>query len=179
MQAYKVSLTASLMSVRCPRMGKFLSMTSCRSQISLLHWPFFLLDPCCSWEAIYPIFLVGRFLSHGFYPCTKHQDQEASWGGKGLISLYFHTAVHHQRSQDWNSSMSGNRIWCRGYGWMLLTGLLWNLACSACSLIEPKTTSTGMAPPTMGPPPLITNWESVSQLDLIETFPQLNLLSLW
>jgi hypothetical protein len=36
-----------------------------------------------------------------------------------------------------------------------------------------------MAPPTMGPPPLITNWESVSQLDLIETFPQLNLLSLW
>jgi hypothetical protein len=26
------------------------------------------------------------------------------------------------------------------------------LACSACFLIEPKTTSPGMAPPTMGPP---------------------------
>ena len=28
------------------------------------------------------------------------------------------------------------------------------LACSACSLIEPKTTIPGMAPPTMGPPTL-------------------------
>jgi hypothetical protein len=27
----------------------------------------------------------------------KHHDQEASWGGKGLFSLHFHTAVHHQR----------------------------------------------------------------------------------
>jgi hypothetical protein len=35
---------------------------------------------------------------------------------------------------------------------MFLTGLL-PLACSACFLIEPMTTSPGMAPPTMGPPP--------------------------
>jgi hypothetical protein len=28
-----------------------------------------------------------------------------------------------------------------------------SLACSACSLIEPKTTSSGMVPPTRGPPP--------------------------
>jgi hypothetical protein len=35
--------------------------------------------------------------SQGFYSCTKHHDQEASWGGKGLFSLHFHTAVHHQR----------------------------------------------------------------------------------
>jgi hypothetical protein len=34
---------------------------------------------------------------------------------------------------------------------MLLTGLL-PLSCSACSLIEPKTTSQGRAPPTNGPP---------------------------
>ena len=31
------------------------------------------------------------------------------------------------------------------------------LACLACSLIEPKTTSPGMAPPTRGLSPLITN----------------------
>jgi hypothetical protein len=31
------------------------------------------------------------------------------------------------------------------------------LACSACSLIEPKTTSPEMAPPTRGLSPLITN----------------------
>jgi hypothetical protein len=36
-------------------------------------------------------------LSQGFYPWTKHHEQEASWGGKGLFSLHFHTAVDHQR----------------------------------------------------------------------------------
>jgi hypothetical protein len=37
-----------------------------------------------------------RCLSQSFYSCTKHHDQEASWGGKGLFSLHFHIAVHHQ-----------------------------------------------------------------------------------
>jgi hypothetical protein len=40
-------------------------------------------------------------------------------------------------------------------GWMFFTGLL-PLACSACSLIEPKTTSPEMVPPTRGLSPLIT-----------------------
>jgi hypothetical protein len=34
------------------------------------------------------------------------------------------------------------------------------LACLACFLIEPKTTSPEMVPPTRGPPCLITNWEN-------------------
>jgi hypothetical protein len=55
--------------------------------------------------------------------------------------------------QDWNSSRSGSRSWCRGHGGMLLTGLL-PLACSACSLIEPKTTSPEMVASKRGPPPL-------------------------
>ena len=55
---------------------------------------------------------------------------------------------------------------------MFLTGLL-PLACSACFLIEHKTTSPGMAPLTMGPPPLITNGEKALQLDLMEAFSQL------
>jgi hypothetical protein len=37
----------------------------------------------------------GEYLSQGFYSCTKHHDQEASWEGKDLSS--FHIAVHHQR----------------------------------------------------------------------------------
>jgi hypothetical protein len=36
----------------------------------------------------------------GFLFLHKHHDQEASWGGKGLFSLHFHTAVHHQGSKD-------------------------------------------------------------------------------
>jgi hypothetical protein len=54
-----------------------------------------------------------------------------------------------KRSQDWNSSRSGSRSWCRGHGGMFLTGLF-PLVCSAWFLIEPKTTSPGMAPPTVG-----------------------------
>jgi len=96
----------------------------------------------------------------------KCHDQETSWGGKGLFSLHFHIAVHHQRSQDWNSHRAGSRSWCRGLGGMLLTGLL-PLACSACSLIEPRISSPGTVPPTMGPTPLITNWENALQLRLL------------
>jgi hypothetical protein len=42
-----------------------------------------------------------------------------------------------------------------------------------------KTTSLEMAPPTRVPPHLITNWENDLQLDLMEAFLQLKLLSLW
>jgi hypothetical protein len=41
-----------------------------------------------------------------------------------------------------------------------------------------KTTSSEMVPPTRGLSPLITNSENVLQLDLMEAFPQLKLLSL-
>ena len=103
------------------------------------------------------------------------------FGEKRVYSAYtytFHIAVDHQRMQDCNSSWSGNRSWCRGHGGMFFTGLL-PLAYSACSLIESKTTSPEMVPPTRGPSPLITNWENALQLDLMEAFPQLKLLSLW
>jgi hypothetical protein len=57
------------------------------------------------------------------------------------------------------------------------------LACFPClpSLLSyrTKTTSPEMVPPTRGPSPLITNWENALQLDLMEAFPQLKLLSLW
>jgi hypothetical protein len=33
----------------------------------------------------------------GFLFLNKHHDQAVTWGGKGLFSLHFHTAVHHQR----------------------------------------------------------------------------------
>jgi hypothetical protein len=97
-------------------------------------------------------------------------------GKERVYSAYISTLLFiTERSQDWNSSRSGSRSWCRGYRGMLLIGLL-PLACSACSLIEPKTTNPGIAPPTLGPPTLITNWENAPQLDLIEAFPQLKLV---
>jgi hypothetical protein len=39
----------------------------------------------------------GVCLSQSLCSCTKHHDQEASWGGKGLLGLHFYIAVHHQR----------------------------------------------------------------------------------
>jgi hypothetical protein len=47
-------------------------------------------------EALHIQVFVIVSLSQGFYSCTKH-NQEASWGGKGLFSLQFHIANHHQR----------------------------------------------------------------------------------
>jgi hypothetical protein len=52
-------------------------------------------------------------------------------------------------SQDWNSGRSESHAEAME-GCSLL-------ACSACSLIEPKTTSPEMVPPTRGLSPLITN----------------------
>jgi hypothetical protein len=80
-------------------------------------------------------------------------------GEERVYSAYTSTLLFIAKgSQDWNSSRSGSRSWCRGHGEMFLTGLP-PLACSACSLIEPKTTSPEMAPPTRGLSLLITNWE--------------------
>jgi hypothetical protein len=99
----------------------------------------------------------------------RSQDK-ASWGVKGLFSLQFYTAVHHQRKSGQEHKQVRKQELMQIHGGMLLTGLL-PLACSACFLIEPKTTSPDMAPPTMGPPTLITNQENAPQLDLVDAFP--------
>jgi len=71
-------------------------------------------------------------------------------GRKGFIQLTLpHRSSSPKGSHNWNSSRSGSRSWCRDHGGILLTGLL-PLACSACCLIEPKTTSPGTVPPKIG-----------------------------
>ena len=126
----------------------------------------------------YPTMLVPIRLSQGFYSCTnimtKKQVREERVYSAYTSALLFIT----KGSQDWNSSRLGSRSWCRNHGEMILIGLL-PLACSACSLIEPKNTSPKVEPPTRGPASLITNWVNDSQLDLMEALPQLKLLSLW
>jgi hypothetical protein len=113
-------------------------------------------------------------ISQGFYSCTnimtKKQVGEERYTS---ILLFIIKGI-----QDWKSSRSGSRSWCRGHGGMFLTDLL-SPAFLACSLIEPKTTSPEMVPPKRGPSPLITNWVNALQLDLMEAFPHPKLLSLW
>ena len=97
-----------------------------------------------------------RCLSQGFYSCTKHHDQEASWVGKDLFSLHFHTAVHHK----WKSVLElkqmrkqelMQRPWRDVLYWLAYLGLLSLLS------YRTKTTSPEMVPPTRGLSPLITN----------------------
>ena len=97
-------------------------------------------------------------LSQDFYSCTNIMTKKL--GRKGFIQLTLSTLLLITKGcQDWNSSRSGSRSWCRDHGGMLLTGLL-PLACSACSLIEPKTISPEMAPPTRGPP----HWSLIGKI---------------
>jgi hypothetical protein len=68
-------------------------------------------------------------------------------GEEGVYSAYTSTLLFIiKRSQDWNSSRSGSRSWCRGHGGMFFTGLL-PLACSACLLIEPRLPAQGWSHP--------------------------------
>jgi hypothetical protein len=76
-------------------------------------------------------------LSQGFYSCTnimtkKRVGEERVYSAYSSILLFIT-----KRSQDWNSSRSGSRSWCRGHVGTFFTGLL-PPACSSCSLIEPR-----------------------------------------
>jgi hypothetical protein len=84
---------------------------------------------------------------------TKKQVGEERVYSAYISTLLFIT----ERSQDWNSSRAGSRSWCRGHGRMFFTGLP-PLACSACSLLEPKLPAQRWHHP-QGDIPLITNWE--------------------
>jgi hypothetical protein len=120
----------------------------------------------------------GPCLSQGFYTCTNTMTKKQVWEER-VYSAYTSILLFiTKESQDWNSSRSESRSWCRSHGGVFFTGLLL-LAYSACSLIEPKTTSPEMIPPTRGLSPLITNWGNALLLDLMEAFPQLELISLW
>jgi hypothetical protein len=80
---------------------------------------------------------------------TKKQVREERVYSAYTSTLLFITKE--VRTGTWRQELM-QRTWR-----VLLTGLL-PLACSACCLAEPRTTtSPEMAPPTVGPPHLITN----------------------
>jgi len=62
-------------------------------------------------------------LSQGFYSYTNMTKKQV--GEERVYSAYTSTLLFITKgSQDWNSSRSGSRSWCRGHGGMFLTGLL-------------------------------------------------------
>jgi hypothetical protein len=102
-------------------------------------------------QAFYSLSYLTSCLSRGLYSCTKHHNQEASWGGKGLFGLHFHIAVHHQRKSGLElKHVRKQELMQRprkdAAYWIAQLAFLQN----------PGPPAPGMAPPTMGPPSLIT-----------------------
>jgi hypothetical protein len=120
-------------------------------------------------------------ISQGLYSCTKHRDREASWGGKGLFSLHFHIAVHHQRK-------SGHELTqgtfhqelmqrpSRGAAYWLASLGLFSLLSYRTQDYQPRD---GITHNGLGLSHLITDWENGLQLDLMDAFPQGRFFSLW
>jgi hypothetical protein len=95
------------------------------------------------------------YLSQAFYACTNIMTKKQV-GEERIYSAYtFHIAVHHQRKSGLELKQVRKQELTQRPR-RDVTGLL-PLACSTCFLIEPRTTSPGVAPPTMSPSHLITN----------------------
>jgi hypothetical protein len=67
-------------------------------------------------------------------------------GGKDLFSLHIHIAVHQRKSGQ--ELTQGRKLEAEVDAESMEGCCL--LACSTCFLIGPKTTSPGIAPPTIG-----------------------------
>jgi hypothetical protein len=98
-------------------------------------------------------------LSQGFYSCTNIMTKKQVGEERVYLAYTSILLFITKGSQDWNSSRSGSRSWCGGHGGIFFTGLP-HLACSACSLIEPKTTSPEMVPPTKG----LSPWSLIEKI---------------
>jgi hypothetical protein len=85
----------------------------------------------------------------GFYSWTKHHDQEANWGGKGLFSIHFYTAVHHQGSQELKQVRKQEpmqRLWRGVLYWLASPGLLSLLSYRTKTTSPDGTTHKGTSP---------------------------------
>jgi len=78
---------------------------------------------------------------------VKHPPpkKKESWGGKGLFDLHFYITVHYQRRSG--CGLKQSRDLEAGADAECIEGVLFSG--SACFLVEPRTISPGMAPPTM------------------------------
>ena len=134
-----------------------------------VNWEFCWAGICVLWGSIWhPVLIRVSIPAQTSWPWS-------TWGGKGLFGLHFHSAVHPWRKSGLELKQVRKqelmqRPWRVVHYWLASPGLL--------SLFS-MTTRPAMAPSRGGLSPLITNWENALQLDLMEAFPQLKLLSLW
>lgn len=90
--------------------------------------------------------LILLILVWAIISVMEHHDQN-KFGRKGIICLI--VSYHHlDKVRMVTHGGTQRQEWCRIYGGMLFTDLL-PLACSVCFLIESRTTSPGVVPPTV------------------------------
>lgn len=65
-----------------------------------------------------------------------------------LILLHYHLSSKEIKTEIQTEQKPGVRSWCRVIGGVLITGLYF-VACSACFLLESRTTRSEIAPPAM------------------------------
>jgi hypothetical protein len=96
--------------------------------------------------------MEGRWFSQGFYSCINIMTKKQV-GEERVYSGYTSSPRKPGQELTQGGNLEAGVDGYRGHGGMLLTGLL-PLACSPCFLIELRTTSPGMAPPTRDHSPL-------------------------
>ena len=98
----------------------------------------------------------GGCLSQGFYSCANIMTKKQV-GEERVFSAYTsYIAVHHRKKSGLELKQVRKQELMQKPGRDVLYWLA-SPGCSACSHIEPKTTSPEMAPPTRGLSHLITN----------------------
>jgi hypothetical protein len=95
---------------------------------------------------------LWKCLSQGFYFCTNIMTKKQVGEERVYLAYTSILLFITKGSQDWNSSRSGSRSWCRGHRGMFFTGLPL-LACSACSLIKPRLPAQRWSHPQGAFPP--------------------------
>jgi hypothetical protein len=113
---------------------------------------------------------------------TKHHDQKASWGEKGLFDLHFRIAVYHQRKSgqetrqgwSWRQELM-QRLWRSAAYWLASSGFL-SLHSYRTQDHQPRD---GTIHHELSPPPSITNWENALTTASHGGISSTELLPLW
>ena len=120
------------------------------SKLGNFAWNLPLLSTCLNALSRLPAIFKERSVSQplvlGFHCCNETHDQSNLGGAR----VYFANSSIQQlikSREERNAHRAGTwgRSWSWGYGRVLLNGLF-SWLCSVCFLIEPRTTSPGMAP---------------------------------
>lgn len=99
-----------------------------------------------SWTLTQKVYFSYLALIRGYY-CCDGQPWAKKLGGERVYLALASVPLFIIEGSRERTDLKQGRSWCRGLEGVLLTGLFL-IAYSACFLKEPRTSSSGMEPPT-------------------------------